>query len=93
VEKFTSIFCFGDHGGRSNYHIWKGQYSPIGTFETVIANRVLSYMLPLTKQLQSTNLDIIIAYEEARNVRQVIANQRNEQGFMFSKSHSIGQLD
>ncbi|KAK7132902.1 hypothetical protein R3I93_019224 [Phoxinus phoxinus] len=67
----------------------------IGTFETiitaVIANKVLGYMLPLTKQLQSTNLDIITAYEAARNVRQVIANQRNEQGFSpcFQKATAL----
>ncbi|XP_056595590.1 52 kDa repressor of the inhibitor of the protein kinase-like [Triplophysa dalaica] len=67
----------------------------IGTFETiitaVIANKVLGYMLPLTKKLQSTNLDIITAYEEARNVRQVIAKQRNEQGFSpcFQKATAL----
>ncbi len=67
----------------------------IGTFETiitaVIANKVLGYMLPLTKKLQFTNLDIITAYEEARNVRQVIAKQRNEQGFSpcFQKATAL----
>lgn len=48
------------------------------SFETIITavmvNRILGYIHPLTKQLQATNVDILTAYEEARNLRQVIAN-------------------
>ena len=45
----------------------------------VITNYVLGFMQPLTKQLQATYLDTVSAYQEARNVRDVIAQQRCEQ--------------
>lgn len=46
-----------------------------------MTNNVVGYMQPITKQLQATNLDIITAYEEKRNVREVTAKQRCERGF------------
>ncbi len=70
----------------------------IRTFESIItavmANKVLGYMYPLTKQLQTTNLDTMTAYKEARNVREVIANQRNKQGFSqcFQKATELANL-
>ncbi|CAM4380005.1 unnamed protein product [Leuciscus chuanchicus] len=98
VEKFTAIHSVLETM-EAEVTTTSGKASTlrhnIGTFETiitaVIAKKVLGYMLPLTKQLQSTNSDIITAYEEARNVRQVIANQRNEQ--RFSPYHITGELD
>ncbi|KAM3843293.1 52 kDa repressor of the inhibitor of the protein kinase-like [Diretmus argenteus] len=65
------------------------------SFETiitaVITNYVLGYMQPLTKQLQATNLDILSAYQEARNVREVIAQERCEEGFSvcFEKATAL----
>lgn len=65
------------------------------SFETIITvvmtNHVLGYLQPLTKTLQSTNLDIITAYKEAQNVRKVIANQRCEEGFRgcFEKASAM----
>ncbi|KAJ8333395.1 hypothetical protein SKAU_G00414030 [Synaphobranchus kaupii] len=67
------------------------------SFETIITavttNHVLAYMQPLTKQLQATNLDIISAYQEARNVRDVIAQQRCEKGFRlcFQKATDLAK--
>ena len=49
-----------------------------------MTNHVLPYMQPLTKQLQATKLDIITAYEEGKNVHEVIAKQRCERGFSVS---------
>lgn len=95
VEKFTAIHSVLETM-EAEVTTTSGKASTlrhsIGTFETiitaVIANKVLGYMLPLTKQLQATNLDIITAYEEARHVRQVIANQINEQG-CFQKATAL----
>lgn len=53
----------------------------------------MSFMQPLTKQLQATNLDIVSTYQEARNVRDVIAQQRCEQAFSlcFQKATALAK--
>lgn len=52
------------------------------------ANKIIGYIQPLTKELQSTNIDLMTAYKEAREVAQVISTLRNEEGFrdIYEKS-------
>lgn len=67
------------------------------SFETiitaVITNYVLGFMQPLTKHLLATNLNIVSAYQETRNVRDVIAQQRCEQAFSlcFQKATDLAK--
>lgn len=98
VDKFTAVHSVLETMGTEKPSI-SGKATTLRhsmeSFETIITavmvNRILGYIHPLTKQLQATNVDIITAFEEARNLRQVIANQRRDEGFRlcFDKATAL----
>ncbi|KAF3844226.1 hypothetical protein F7725_013567 [Dissostichus mawsoni] len=63
------------------------------SFDTIVTavttNKILGYIQPLTKELQSPNIDLMTAYKEAREVAQVISTLRNEEGFCDIYAQSI----
>ncbi|KAK1889542.1 52 kDa repressor of the inhibitor of the protein kinase [Dissostichus eleginoides] len=63
------------------------------SFDTIVTavttNKILGYIQPLTKELQSPNIDLMTAYKEAREVAQVISTLRNEKGFCDIYAQSI----
>lgn len=67
----------------------------IESFDTIVSavptNKILGYIQPLTNQLQSTNIDLMTAYKEAREVAQVISLLRNEESFkeVYEKSEQL----
>ncbi|KAI4819444.1 hypothetical protein KUCAC02_004690 [Chaenocephalus aceratus] len=52
------------------------------SFDTIVtavtSHKIICYIQPLTKGLQSPNIDLITAYTEAREVAQVISTLRND---------------
>ena len=63
------------------------------SFDTMVTavttNNILGYIQPLTKELQSPNIDLMTAYKEAREVAQVISTLRNEEAFCDIYAQSI----
>ena len=47
----------------------------------VVMHNVLGYILPLTTRLQSSNVDIVSAYKEGREVAEVIESLRSEERY------------
>ncbi|KAK5868034.1 hypothetical protein PBY51_012481 [Eleginops maclovinus] len=98
VEKFTAVHSVLEKMGVEKPSVSAKAATlrhSMESFETIITavmvNEILGYIHPLTKLLQTTNLDILTAYEEARNMRQVIANQREDKGsrLCFEKATAL----
>lgn len=97
VDKFTAVHSVLETTGTENPSI-SGKATTLRhsmeSLETIITavmvNRILGYIHPLTKQLQA-NVDILTAFEEARNLQQVIANQRRDECFRlcFDKATAL----